>query len=129
METEDVVGAGLRFANGALGGLFASTASYPGAGEQISIGCTAGTATIAAGSLQVTWHDGREERLNGETQTGGGADPMAFSNDAHRALIADFVDAISHHRDPAVSGHEALRAHRLIDALLLSAREGRSVAP
>jgi UDP-N-acetyl-2-amino-2-deoxyglucuronate dehydrogenase len=129
METEDLVGAGLRFANGALGGLFASTACYPGAGEQLSLGCARGSATIAAGSLHVAWHDGREERLDGEAQTGGGADPMAFPHDAHRALIADFVDAVRHGRDPAITGREALNAHRLIDALLLSAREGRSISP
>jgi predicted dehydrogenase len=129
METEDTVGAGLRFANGALGGLFASTACFPGAGEFLSLVCARGTATIAAGSLQVAWQDGRVEQLAGEAQSGGGADPMAFPNDAHRALIADFLAALREGRPPAVSGHDALAAHRLIDALLLSAREGRSVAP
>jgi UDP-N-acetyl-2-amino-2-deoxyglucuronate dehydrogenase len=128
METEDAVGAGLRFANGALGSLFATTACYPGAGEQLCLVCTRGTATIAAGSLHVAWHDGRVEQLAGEAQTGGGADPMAFSNAAHRALIADFIDAIRQGRDPAISGQAALGVHRLIDALLLSAREGRSIA-
>jgi len=128
METEDTVGAGLRFANGALGSLFATTACYPGAGEQLSLICTSGTATIAAGSLHVAWHDGRVEQLAGDAQTGGGADPMAFSNAAHRALIADFIDAIRQGRDPAISGQAALGVHRLIDALLLSAHEGRSIA-
>jgi predicted dehydrogenase len=129
METEDTVGAGLRFANGALGGLFASTACYPGAAELLSITGTLGNATIASGALQVAWLDGRTERVEGEAQTGGGADPMAFSNDAHRALIADFVDAVQNDREPAISGRAALAAHRLIDALLSSAHEGRSIAP
>ena len=129
METEDTVGAGLRFAGGALGGVFATTASFPGSGEQLTLACTRGTATIAGGSLAVHWHDGRTETLEGEARTGGGADPMAFSNDAHRALIEDFVDSVGHGRDPAVTGEQALAVHRLIDALLLSAREGRSVAP
>ncbi len=129
METEDTVGAGLRFASGALGGLFATTASFPGVGEQLTLGCTQATATIAGGSLGVQWHDGRTEMLEGEARTGGGADPMAFSNDAHRALIGDFVDAVAAGRDPAVTGEQALAVHRLIDALLLSAHEGRSVTP
>ncbi len=129
METEDTVGAGLRFASGALGGVFATTASFPGAGEQLTLGCTQGTATIAGGSLGVQWHDGRTETLEGEARTGGGADPMAFSNDAHRALIGDFIAAVAAGRDPAVTGEQALAVHRLIDAVLLSAREGRSVVP
>ena len=129
METEDVVGAGLRFAGGALGSVFATTACFPGSGEQLVLACTHGTATLAGGSLAVQWHDGRTETLEGEARTGGGADPMAFSNDAHRALIADFVDAVAAGRDPAITGEQALAVHRLIDALLLSARERRTVSP
>ena len=129
METEDTLGAGLRFASGAIGGVFASTALYPGAGETLTLGCTLATASIAAGSLHVAWHDGRTETLAGEAQTGGGADPMAFSNAAHRAVIADFVAAVREGREPAVSGAAALGVHRLIDALLASSREGRPVVP
>jgi predicted dehydrogenase len=51
---------------------------------------------------------------------------MAFPHDYHRALIADFLDAIEHERAPAVSGEEALKVHRLIDALL---RASTSDAP
>lgn len=129
METEDVVGAGLRFVNGALGGVFCSTALYPGSGETLTLACSRATATISAGSLHVAWHDGRSETLAGEARTGGGADPMAFSDAAHRAVIADFVDAVREEREPAINGAAALGVHRLIDALLASAREGRRVAP
>lgn len=129
METEDTVGAGLRFANGALGGLFATTASFPGAGEQLVFTFTDATAILADGALQVIWRDGRSETVQGEARSGGGADPMAFSNEAHRALIGDFLDAVEADRDPAVTGETALAVHRLIDALLQSASEGRSVSP
>ncbi len=128
METEDTVGAGLRFANGALGGLFATTAAFPGAGEFMTLSGTQASATVAAGALSVTWHDGREERVEGEARSGGGADPMAFSHEAHKALILDFLHAIRDGRAPAISGQSALAAHRLIDALLLSSKEGREVA-
>lgn len=129
METEDTIGAGLRFAGGALGSVFATTACYPGFGEQLTLACTEATATITGGSLHVAWHDGSVENMEGEARTGGGADPMAFSNEAHRALITDFVDAIEADRNPAITGEQALEVHRLIDALLLSACEGRSVVP
>jgi predicted dehydrogenase len=129
METEDTVGAGLRFANGAIGGLFATTAAYPGAGEFMTLSGTKASATIAAGNLAITWHDGRVERIEGEAKSGGGADPMAFSHEAHTALIEDFLHAIRDNRAPAITGHDALHAHRLIDALLRSSGEGKNITP
>jgi UDP-N-acetyl-2-amino-2-deoxyglucuronate dehydrogenase len=128
METEDIVGAGLRFANGAIGTLDATTASYPGFPERIEIVGAKTTAVLTGGALELFHQDGRREQV-GETQaTGGGADPMAFSHEAHRAAIVDFLDAIDTGRAPRVSGAAALAVHRLIDALLRSAREGRAVA-
>jgi predicted dehydrogenase len=53
---------------------------------------------------------------------------MAFSNDAHKALIVDFLDAIDADRGPAVSGAESLKVLRLIEALLRSAEQGKAVA-
>jgi predicted dehydrogenase len=73
------------------------------------------------------WQDGREERFGEEQGTGGGADPMAFPHDAHRALLADFLDALDQDRDPRVTGREALRVHRFIDAVLHSSAERRTV--
>ena len=52
---------------------------------------------------------------------------MAFSNDAHKALIADFLDAIEEERAPVVSGREALKVQRLIEALLASSAAGRAI--
>jgi predicted dehydrogenase len=43
---------------------------------------------------------------------------MDFPHDAHRALIADFLDAIAEDRDPLVTGEEALATHRLIEQVL-----------
>jgi predicted dehydrogenase len=127
METEDFVGAGLRFANGALGSLVATTAAYPGGPERLVLTGTKGTATLEAGTLSLAYLDGRSERHGETVGTGGGADPMAFPHDWHRAMIADFLDALDEGRSPRVSGREALRVHHLIDALLLSARERRAV--
>lgn len=127
METEDFAAAGLRFANGACGALIATTAEYPGFPERIELIGTKGTAVLAAGVVTLHWHDGREERFGEEQGTGGGADPMAFPHDAHRALLADFLDAIDHDRDPRVTGREALRVHHFIDAVLRASAEGRIV--
>ena len=128
METEDFAGAGLRFANGALGCLFATTAEYPGFAERIELIGTRATAVLAAGVATLHHHDGREERIGEEQATGGGADPMAFPHDAHRALLTDFLAALDRDRDPHASGREALKVHRFIDAVLRSSELGRAVA-
>jgi UDP-N-acetyl-2-amino-2-deoxyglucuronate dehydrogenase len=127
MQTEDVVGAGLVFANGALGSLYATTAAFPGRPERLAITGTAGAAVLEAGTLELRYLDGRRE-LHGEvTGSGGTADPMAFPHDWHKALSRDFLDGLDEGRAPRITGREALRVHRLVDALLFSARDGRRV--
>ncbi len=128
METEDFVGAGLRFANGASGALLATTAAFPGFPERLELVGTQATAVLAAGVLALHHHDGRIEKIGEEQGTGGGADPMAFPHDAHRALLESFLDALDGGRSPHASGREALRVHRLIDALLRSSAERRTIA-
>ena len=43
---------------------------------------------------------------------------MAFSHDAHRDTISDFIDSIEQGRDPAIPGEEALATQRVIDDIL-----------
>lgn len=127
MESEDFVGAGLRFENGALGSLVATTACHPGGTESLIMVGTKGTATLAGGALAVDFQDGRRENVGESTASGGGADPMAFPHDWHQRLIEDFLDALDAGREPAPSGRDALEVHRLIDALIQSAKERRHI--
>jgi UDP-N-acetyl-2-amino-2-deoxyglucuronate dehydrogenase len=128
MESEDFAGAGLRFANGAYGALIATTAEYPGFPERIELIGTRASAILTAGVVTMHYQDGREARFGAEQGTGGGADPMAFPHDAHRALLADFLDAIEQDRSPRVTDREALVVHRFIDAVLRASAERRTVA-
>jgi predicted dehydrogenase len=76
----------------------------------------------------VQFADGRRETLDADGSAGGtGADPMAFPHDYHRAVWRDFLDALAEGRRPRVDGREALRVHRLIDALLEAGASGSSV--
>ena len=52
---------------------------------------------------------------------------MAFPHDYHRSVWRDFLEAVRMEREPRVNGEEALRVHRLIDALLASAASGGPV--
>ena len=128
METEDMVVAAVKFENGALGTIDATTAAYPGFAERIEIVGEEASASLVGSDLSVAHHDGRVTELKTEFGGGGtGADPMAFPNDWHRGVIADFLDALDDRRAPMVSGREALKVHRLIDALLEAGATGGTV--
>lgn len=128
METEDMVCAAARFDNGAFGTIDATTAAYPGFLEEIVMTCRNGTALLRGTELLVQLHDGRTIEIEPDRSAGGtGADPMAFPHDYHRAVMEDFVDAIREDREPKVTGEEALRVHRLIDALIETGRTGTAV--
>jgi UDP-N-acetyl-2-amino-2-deoxyglucuronate dehydrogenase len=122
MECEDTANALLRFDNGATALVQATTAAFPGYPERIEINGTRGTATLTSGELRVRLMDGAEIQVGGGGGNGGGADPMAFDHGAHRAVIADFLQAIREGREPKVSGRSALGVMRAIEAVLASAR-------
>ncbi|WP_298261160.1 Gfo/Idh/MocA family oxidoreductase [uncultured Litoreibacter sp.] len=125
MEVEDVVAAGLDFANGAVGTLTASTASFPGGAETITLHCTKASARLQAGQLHIHWQDGRIEKFGAAANTGGGADPMAFTHAWHQGILDDFINAIDEQRPPLVTGRAALKTHALIEALMESSLEGK----
>lgn len=127
METEDIAMGAIRFANGAVGSISATTCAYPGFPDAVDIIGTKGMARLDGTRLLVQFHDGSELSLDdGAAGGGAGADPMAFSHQHHRAVLADFLDAIEKDHQPKVTGREALKAHRLIEAILRSSQTGRS---
>jgi UDP-N-acetyl-2-amino-2-deoxyglucuronate dehydrogenase len=119
METEDLVAAAVRFKNGALGVVHATTTAYPGFPERIELIGSRGTAQLEGTSLKMNLHDEAPVEFSTPAGAGGtGADPMAFPHDWHRGVLVDFLDAIEKNREPRVNGVEALKVHRFIDALL-----------
>lgn len=128
MDTEDVVAAALSYGNGMLATIDATTAAYPGYPERIEIAGTGGSAVLSGDRLEVQLVGG-ERIVTGEdgATLGGGADPMAFSHQHHRAVLVDFLDALDQGRRPRVDGREALKVHRLIDAILDAAGGGTAV--
>jgi UDP-N-acetyl-2-amino-2-deoxyglucuronate dehydrogenase len=117
METEDLACAALRFRSGALGVVHATTTAYPGHPERIELIGTEGGAVLEGMTLRARFKDGSAEEIQGGGGGGTGADPMAFKHDAHRGVLADFLDAIEQRRAPRSSGASALEVHRLIEAL------------
>ena len=118
METEDYASALVRLGNGAPGTIVATVAAYPGGAEQIMIIGDKATARMDGSNLRISFLEGTEEVLTDETGGGTGTGWMAFSHAPHRAVIADFLDAIEQGRDPMITGEEALATQRVIDDII-----------
>lgn len=136
IEVEDVAMATLRFENGALGVIEATTAAYPGALKRIEIHGSAGSAVIEEEDIK-TWEFAEEApedaallaALQGKTQTGGGAaDPAAIGHHGHRLLFEDVLKAIAEGRPPLIDGHEGRRSVEIIQAIYAAAEQKRAIA-
>ena len=128
IDTEDIVAACLRFSNGAIGTLDATTVARPGFPERIEIAGTRGSARLVAERLELHRAGLPPEILEGASAGGGGADPMAFDHGPHRALLAETLDAIDQGRAPLHAGATGLPVQRLIEALLRGAGRGEFVS-
>ncbi len=135
IEVEDVATATLKFNNGALGVIQASTAVYPGMLKRIEIHGSHGSAIIEEEDLKV-WSFAEPtaedhellQALTGKTKTGGGAaDPSAIGHHGHAAQLADVLAAIRTGQRPQIDGREGRKSVELIAAIYQSAREGRAV--
>jgi len=111
----------VRFQNGAIGTLDATSVARPGYPERIEIAGTKGSALLETFQLTIN-RAGRDTEVIGSAQSGGGgADPMAFDHGPHKAVIAEMIDAIEHDREPSNNARSALHVQRLIEAWLSNA--------
>ncbi|MBI3678822.1 MAG: Gfo/Idh/MocA family oxidoreductase [Acidobacteria bacterium] len=129
IESEDVISALIRYANGATGVIQASTAFWPGYPEHIEIHGTKGTA-IVTGDKLTTWDvdsdSGEPPPLAKETMSGA-SDPMAIPLTPFERQFQDFGDAIRAKRKPLSSGEEGYRALQLVVSVYQSCRQERKV--
>jgi predicted dehydrogenase len=135
IEVEDTAVACLRFKNGALGVIQATTSVWPGWPKTIAIHGDKGSAVIEQDDL-VRWQfnpespddDAIRARFAQKTGASGGAsDPSAISHVGHARQLTDFVQAIQSGRPPAVDGREGRRAVEVIVSIYQAASTGRLV--
>jgi UDP-N-acetyl-2-amino-2-deoxyglucuronate dehydrogenase len=135
IEVEDVVVATVRFKNGALGVIEASTATWPGELKRIEVSGNAGSATVREEDLAV-WKFVKEtekdeairQTMSSRTQTGGGAaDPKAIGHHGHMLQFQDVLKAIKKGTQPLIDGPEGRKAIELILAIYKSAETGKPV--
>ncbi|MBY5933703.1 Gfo/Idh/MocA family oxidoreductase [Tateyamaria omphalii] len=129
MEAEDIAAALLTFRSGATGVLSATTTAYPGEAESITVTTTKARAHLEGDSLRIDWLTGEREDLSpeGAGDTGGGADPMAFTHAWHQSILEDFVTSVEKGRPPIAPPTGALHVHAVIDAMERAARSGTTV--
>ncbi|HUY32258.1 MAG TPA: Gfo/Idh/MocA family oxidoreductase [Pirellulales bacterium] len=132
---EDTAVATLRFANGALGVIEASTATYPGYLKRIEIHGSTGSAVMEEEDI-IKWDFAKSDRrdtairaqMTQSKSTGGGAsDPAAIGHHGHARQFRDVVEAIRKGRRPAIDGHEGRRSVEIILAIYKAAETGRAV--
>ena len=135
IEVEDVGVATLRFKNGALGVLEATTSAYPGLLKRTEIHGTSGSAIVEQDTITLWDFEKkspkdravRQKLMSSDENTGGAADPTAISYAGHRDQLKDFIRAIERRAKPAVDGEEGRKSVELILAIYKSAWTGKVV--
>ena len=133
LEVEDTACAAIRFENGAMGVIEASTSCAPGFPRKLEISGQNGSIILEDDRL-IRWQfteqypEDQEIRRKGEMSEGlhsGAADPKTAGHKGHKQQFQDMARAILENREPSISGREGRRALELIHGIYESARSGQ----
>ena len=135
IEVEDVGVAWVRFRNGALGVLEATTSAYPGLLKKTEIHGTRGSVIVEQDDV-LLWDFAKKHAKDAairrrfgrkSSNTGGAADPAAISCDGHVKQLKQFIRAIRTGGKSLVDGEEGRKSVEIILAIYKSAWTGRRV--
>jgi UDP-N-acetyl-2-amino-2-deoxyglucuronate dehydrogenase len=148
IEVEDVAVGVVRFENGALGVLHATTAAYPGLSARLQVHGDKGSVVIdndeltfihatppgsegeekAYGSLGSAENQLADYVTEPPATAGAGSDPAALSGDAHRRQYENFLAALAGQESLRVDLETNRQAIAIITGAYESARTGRPVS-
>ncbi len=136
IEVETNLVANLKFKNGALGVIEASTEIFPGYPKRIEVCGTKGTVVCVEDDL-LCWDFEEKRPEDAEIlqkfavktgAIGGAANPMAISEEGHRRQFQELVDVLQgRQKHLTCVGAEGLRSVAAITAIYQSVRTGRRV--
>lgn len=135
IEVEDVGVATLRFKNGAIGVIEATTSAWPGLQKKTEIHGTQGTVIVEQDSL-LQWEFEKKDRRDAlirrkyaadSATSGGAADPTAISFQGHKDQLQDFINATKNNTAPKVDGVDGRRSVEIILAIYKAAWSGKTI--
>ena len=116
VEVEDTLAATLRFANGALATITATTTTAPGFPHRVEIYGTGGAIQVEGESV-VRWELADPATATVEppptaiaASAGAGGDPRGIAATGHIAIVRDFVHAVRAGHSPRIDGAEGRRS-------------------
>lgn len=131
IEAEDTLVALLKFANGALGVLQATTSVFPGYPRRLELTGSEGTVIIEqdrllAADLRNPSEDflhGVEADLNPSSSS-----PVVSDVRGHQFVLEDFLNSIQTNANPRCDGREGRRSLALVEAIYTACRTGEQVS-
>jgi len=136
IEVEDTAAAALKFKNGAIGVLLASTAMFPGDLSEVHVSGEHGSARLRDGFLTF-WKFDKEEPGDAQKlidfgpqdsgNKGGAGDPRAISFVNHQRQFENFVRSLDKSEPLLVDGSEARKTVEIILGVYQSALTGKAV--
>ena len=126
IDVEDTLVASLRFSDGSIGALEASTSSYPGLRRRLELTGSDGS-IVAEDDRLITWSfkDMGDEDYELINRFSSSSSQIPSSPDVeirnHRAEYIDFINSIRENRAPLIDGYEGLKSLLAVEAIYKSA--------
>ncbi len=113
IDVEDTLAATLRFANGAMATVTATTATSPGLPHRVEVYGTRGSIQIEGESV-LRWNTPADAKIeptltNHSPSEGAWSGVGGLNFSGHIAIVADFIDAVRNDREPLIGGGEGRR--------------------
>lgn len=125
IEVEDTLCASLRFANGALAAINATTTAAPGFPPRLEIYGTHGGIQVEDDTVMRWWLQNATGEAHAASvqpsSAGAGADPRGISIAGHTALVSNFIHSLQEGRPPLVDGAEGRRSLAIVTSIYQAA--------